>query len=199
MQKHDNDNIPVLEDIIQEHELLDPETPATNKKQKGLWDENGETTVATVTNEVPPDEYVQRDIAETDITKIDFEPPEEPVYARDDVSTGEIFIEPGDRTARESAALPGTGASSDIQGIANEAADSGFESPETGQDDDSSVMADQIASPDADETPHPPAGQIDIDLLADTILRQMLPDLEDYLLERIRSGLEQALDTKTRD
>ena len=124
MPMHDDDNIPVLEDVIPEHEIQPATEPAADLKQKTLWDDDGNAQAQTPAAAAEPARY-----------------PAEP--APD---------EPGD----------------DV-------------------------------TPTAGDASSPPLEQIDIDTLAGRILYQLMPGLEDYLLDRIRSALKTALDDKHRN
>jgi hypothetical protein len=184
MQPHDNDNIPVLEDIIYEHDDQ-PGAPATNEKQKPLWDDEIEESAAAAEAVATPDEYAR----------------DEPDFTSDSVdSVGEIPADSDTLSIDEPVALlrydePGDPGNVAVATAFDDADDVIQPYPDAATDD---VSFHAAPAPVVDSPP-PQAGQIDIDELADRILRQLIPDLEDYLLDRIRHALESALDNKTHD
>jgi len=184
MHKHDNDNIPVLDDVIHEYELLQPDETATDQKQKTLWDDDSD------------------EIAEAPAA---FAAPEEPARTEADAAPGsdDAAAETADHTdaiaAGEAAALLRDHAPGNITGIAYVAADAGYDDIPAGPDEAAYDEFVDTATPPADSETLPVAEHIDIDELADRILLQLMPGLEDYLLDRIRSALQTALVRKPRD
>ncbi len=187
MQKHDDDNIPVLEDIIHEQDSLQPDAPETNEKQKSLWDDDdfAEAPAAVVTQDAYADKYTWN----------------EPVVTfEDDGPAGQMVDDTYAFQKEEPVALH-----------RHEEPVDTFDVVEATTDDDDANVNVIDADPEEttyDESIHavplpvddalsPRTEQIDIDELAQQILRRLIPDLEDYLTERIRDALETALDDQT--
>jgi hypothetical protein len=189
MQKHDDDNIPVLEDIIHEHDNLQPDAPVTNEKQKTLWDDDdfAETPAAAATLDAYADEYTW----------------DEPVVTFDDDGpAGEMVDDTNAFQNEEPVALLRHEEPVETIDVVEATTDDDDANVDViNADPEESTYAESIhAAPlPVDDALSPRAEQIDIDELAQRILRRLIPDLEDYLSERIRDALETALDDKTHD
>jgi hypothetical protein len=181
MQKHDDDNIPVLEDIIHEHENLQPDAPATNEKQKTLWDDAdiAETHAAVAT----PDEFTDEYTWDEPVVEFD-----------DDAPAGEMVDDSNAFQNEEPVSLLRHDEPVDTIGIMEDTAEDGFDGIETYMDDPA-VDALELPADNASSL----AEEIDIERLSERILLQLIPDLEDYLHDRIRHALETALKDRHRD
>lgn len=188
MHKHDDDNIPVLLDIIHEHDARPADEPEADQKQKTLWDDETDDFDETPAASASPAEYTWDEPAAG--------------FLNDEFS-GELPDHADAMPIDEPAAL-----------LRDEQAG---DSIDTGADAAAEAVDDSVDAIDAerdhaayDEPVHgiPPAledgsssdaEQIDVDALAERILRRMIPDLEDYLREHIRSALQTALEDELRD
>ena len=189
MQTHDDDNIPVLEDIIYEHDILRKDTPSTNEKQKALWDDDADEFAEEPEAVAAQDEYANE------------YPCSEPVVAFDDEAvSGERLDDANALPGGEPVALLRDDESNDIIDVIEAADDvenlAFFEADPQATRCDESITT---VPPPVDDAPSRRSEQIDIDALAQRVLYRLMPDLEDYLLDRVRDALKSALDDKTRD
>jgi hypothetical protein len=190
MQTHDDDNIPVLEDIIYEHDILRKDTPSTNEKQKALWDDNADEFAEQPEAVAAQDEYANE------------YPWSGPVVAFDDEAlSGEMLDDTNVLPGEEPVALFHDDESGDaIEAV--EAVSDDVDNFEVFEADPQATIHDESISAvplPVDDAPSSRGEQIDIDALAQRVLYRIMPDLEDYLHDRIRDALKSALDDKTRD
>jgi hypothetical protein len=204
MHTHDDDNIPVLEDVIHEYDQPGPDSAATHEKQKSLWDDEADE-FAEATEAAWEDEDDEFTEAPAAVAMPDEYPWDE--YARDEpvaaLDLNDAAVEVSDVTlalpGRETTALLSDVEPGDTNNIADESAFENVDVIESNLEQSGYDEAADTVPPPADDAPSTRTGQIDIDELAQQILRRLMPDLEDYLLDRIRGALETALDDKARD
>jgi hypothetical protein len=182
------DNIPVLVDIIHEHDNPEDDAAIAEKKQRTLWDANGVAIEEAMTDEAANEETAT-DEAVTESVQADaagsVPSGDEPVVAfYSDESADETPVEIDDLPDEAYAGRPDTEDSHD---------DLDTEAEVWHGEDNHHIP------PATDATPAAQLRQIDIDALADKILRQLKPDLDNYLSERLRIALKSALDEKSHD
>jgi hypothetical protein len=181
MQKHDDDNIPVLDDIIYEHDVLHSGAPATNEKQKALWDEDGDEFAEAPEAVATPGEYAR----------------DEPEITLDSADTaGEIPDDTDALPTDEPVALLQHDEPVDTTNVTEATA---YDAIQIEPDETAYDFSNHATQPPVIDSPPPQAEQIDIDALAQQVLSRLMPDLEDYLFDRIRDALQTALDDKTLD
>lgn len=187
MQQRDDDNIPVLEDVIPEYDSLPPDAQATNEKQKTLWDDDDDFAAAASAVVTP----------ETSADEITWDEPT--VALENDDFAGELSDVTDELPTEESTALFRHDEHGDAIDVTEAAVYDDLAAIEADTQENTFDESRLDIPTHGDVAPSPQTGPVDIDELADRILRRLMPDLEDYLHDRIRTALETALNEKAHD